>query len=127
MLHFFTLRFIAIGIATVRAAVAVAADHASTCMGLFDSAMHMHMEQSHMHIHCSCWMHMHMGQAHTRMGLSHTRIRVYTVVVGCICILDRPICICMELSNSPMHIPAWTVLYVKMRCFALYPDALDNS
>ena len=41
------------------------------------------------------------------MGQSHTRIRVY-----------------MELSNSPM--PAWTVPYVKMRCFALYPDSLDN-
>ena len=52
------------------------------------------------------------------------RIRIWSSPIR---VWDCPICVCMGLSNSPMYIRAWTVPYVhKMRCFALYPDALDN-
>ena len=55
-------------------AVAADADHARTCMGLFDSAMHTHMGQSHTRILLRLDAYMHIGQSHMCIGLSHTRI-----------------------------------------------------
>ena len=48
----------------------------------------MRMGLSHMHMHPTAIQYTHMGQAHTR-------------------IWDCLICVCMELSNIPMHIRAW--------------------
>ena len=90
----------------------------------------MHMGQSHTRIYCSCWMHIHIGQSHTLIGLSHTCLLHVAAAVQQLQYTR------MGQSHMRMHgtieqSHAYTMQHglshVKMRCFALYPDAIDNS
>ena len=137
---------------TVRAAAVVAVAVAaccrpcssSICMELFDSPC-IRIWACPIRVYCSCEMHIYIQNspiyAYGTIPYTYTQYCccrcpcssysiVYTrmVATGPYAYGTVPYAyICMELLNSPMHTPAWTVPYVKMRCFTIYPDALDNS